>query len=60
MAHRFSVKYVQSLPKRTNSDLALSLMNLLNSELEIDYRKHVFQGVVQLAFRLYGKRDISL
>ena len=39
MAHCFCVKYMQSLPKRTNTYLALSLMNLQNIEFEIDYRK---------------------
>ncbi|MEW8150680.1 MAG: reverse transcriptase family protein [Candidatus Thiodiazotropha endolucinida] len=42
MAHRFCVKYLQSLPKRTNTDLALSLINLQNIEHEIDYRKLMF------------------
>ena len=42
MAHRFCVKCLQSLPKRTNTDLALSLINLQNIEHEIDYRKLVF------------------
>ena len=42
MAHRFCVKYMQSLPKRTNTDLALSHMNVQNIELEIDYRKLMF------------------
>ena len=41
-AHRFCVKYMQSLPRRTNTDLALSLLNLYNIEREIDYRKLMF------------------
>ena len=42
IAHRFFVKCMLSLPKRTNTDLALSLVNLQNIKLEIDDRKLVF------------------
>lgn len=41
-AHRFCVKYMQLLPKRTSTDLAFSLLNLYDIELEIDNRKLIF------------------
>ena len=41
-AHRFCVKYMQSLPKSTNTDLVMALLDFQNIEYEIDYRKLTF------------------
>ena len=43
-AHRFCVKFMQSLPRNTDTDVTLSLLGLNSIELEIDYRKMVFWG----------------
>ena len=42
--HRFCVKFMQSLPRNTDTDVTLSLLGLNSIELEIDYRKMVFLG----------------
>ena len=34
-SHRFSIKYMQSLPKRTSTDVALSLLNCKSIEYEM-------------------------
>ena len=43
-SHRFCVKFMQSLPRRTSTDVALSLLNIDTIEVEIDYRKLIFFG----------------
>ena len=43
-AHRFCVKFMQFLPKSTNTDVALSLFGFNSLETEIDYRKLIFLG----------------
>ena len=43
-AHRFCVKFMQSLPSNTDTDVTLPLLGLNSIELEIDYRKMVFWG----------------
>ena len=43
-AHRFCVRFMQSLPRRASTDVAFSLLNLDCIEYEIDYRKLVFFG----------------
>lgn len=59
-AHRFCVKYMQSLPKRTNTDLALSLLNLHDIEYEIDYRKLIFFRQLCCLPYDYRTKDIFL
>ena len=60
MAHRFCVKYLQSLPKRTNTDLAFSLINLQNIEHEIDYRKLMFLSQLCCLPLYYTVKEIFL
>ena len=43
-SHRFCVKFMQSLQRRTSTDVALSLLNIDSIEVEIDYRKLIFFG----------------
>lgn len=43
-AHRFCIKLIQSLPRRTSTDFALSLLNMRSIESEVDYRKLIFFG----------------
>ena len=43
-SHRFCVQFMQSLPRRTSTDVALSLLNMNSIEVEIDYRKLIFFG----------------
>ena len=43
-SHRFCVKFMQSLLRRTSTDVALSLLNMNSIEVEIDYRKLIFFG----------------
>ena len=43
-AHRFCVKHMQSLSKRTRTDAALSLLGVFPIELEIDSRKLTLLG----------------
>ena len=38
-AHRYCIKYMQGLPRRTRTDIALSLVGSNSLEAEIDYRK---------------------
>ena len=39
---RFCAKFMQSLPRNTDTDVTLSLLGLNLIEVEIDYRKMVF------------------
>ncbi|MCG8048788.1 MAG: reverse transcriptase family protein [Candidatus Thiodiazotropha taylori] len=43
-AHRFCVKFMQSLPRHTKTDVALILLNIRSIEYDIDYRKLIFFG----------------
>ena len=43
-AHCFCAKFMQSLPRNTDTDVTLSLLGLNSIEVEIDYRKMVFWG----------------
>ena len=43
-SHPFCVKFMQSLPRRTSTDVALSLLNEDSIEVEIDYCKLIFFG----------------
>ena len=41
-AHKFCVKFMQSLPRRTSTDLAFSLLNIKSILYDIEYRKIIF------------------
>ena len=41
-AHKFCVKFMQSLPRRTSTDPAFSLLNIKSILYEIEYRKLIF------------------
>ena len=43
-AHRFCVRFIQSLPRSTSTDVAFTLLNLNCIEYDIDYRKLIFFG----------------
>ena len=43
-AHRFCIKFMQSLPKSTSTDVCLALIGMYPIEAEIDYRKLIFLG----------------
>ena len=43
-AHKFCVKFMQSLPRRTSTDLAFSLLNIKSILYDIEYRKLIFFG----------------
>lgn len=51
---------MQSLPKRTSTDLALSLLNIHNIEYEIDYRKLIFLGQLCCLPSEYRAKEIFL
>ena len=51
---------MQSLPKRTNTDLSLSLLDFQNIEFEIDYRNLIcFRQLCRL-YPVYTAKDIFL
>ncbi len=41
-AHRFCVKFIQSVPRHTRTDVALSVLGVLPIEADIDKRKLIF------------------
>ena len=41
-AHRLCVKFMQSLPRCTSTDVAFILLNINSIEYDIDYRKLIF------------------
>ena len=43
-AHRFCIKFMQSLPKYTSTDVSLALIGMYPIEAEIDYKKLIFLG----------------
>ena len=43
-SHKFCIKFIQSLPRRTSTYLAFSLLNIKGIEYDIDYRKLIFFG----------------
>ena len=43
-SHKFCIKFMQSLPRRTSTYLAFSLLNIKSIEYDIDYRKLIFFG----------------
>lgn len=43
-AHRFCIKFMQSLPRSTSTDVALGLLGAYDIETEIDRRKLLFFG----------------
>lgn len=43
-SHRFCIKYMQSLPNRTRTDVALSLLGCNPVITDIDYKKLIFLG----------------
>ena len=45
-AHRICIKFMQSLPKSTSTDVTLALIGLYPIESEIDYKKFVFLGLL--------------
>ena len=51
---------MQSLPKRTNTDLSLSLLDFQNIEFEIDYRKLIFFRQLCCLPPVYTAKDIFL
>ncbi|MCG7892042.1 MAG: reverse transcriptase family protein, partial [Candidatus Thiodiazotropha endolucinida] len=44
ISHRFCIKYMQSLPSRTRTDVALGLLGCYPIISEIDYKKLIFLG----------------
>ena len=60
LAHRFCVKYMQSLPKRTSTDFVMSLLDFHNIEIEIDYRKLIFFRQLCCLSADYTAKDIFL
>ena len=59
-SHRFSIKYMQSLPKRTSTDIALSLLSCKSIEYEIDYRKLIFFGQLCCLPNDYRVKEVFL
>ncbi len=43
-AHRFSIKFIQSLPKQTRTDIAQSIIGINSLEYEIDKKKLLLFG----------------
>ena len=43
-SHRFCIKYMQSLPNKTRTDVALSLLGCNPVSTDIDYKKTYFLG----------------
>ena len=41
-AHRFCIKYMQGLHRRTRTDIALSMIAIYAIESEIDFKKTYF------------------
>ena len=44
ISHKFCIMFMQSLPRRTSTYLAISLLNIKSIEYDIDYRKLIFFG----------------
>ena len=43
-AHRFCIKFMQSIPKFTSTDVSLAMIGMYPIEAEIDYKKLIFLG----------------
>ena len=43
-AHRFCIKFMQSIPKFTSTDASLAMIRMYPIEAEIDYKKLIFLG----------------
>ena len=43
-AHRFCIRFMQSQPRCTSTDVAYLLLNINSIEYDIDYRKLIFLG----------------
>ena len=43
-AHRFCIKFMQGLQRRTRIDIALSIISIYSVESEIDFRKLILFG----------------
>ena len=60
LAHRFCAKYMQSLPKRTNTDFVMALLDYNGIVYEIEYRKLIFFRQLCCLPTDYTVKDIFL
>ena len=60
LAHRFCAKYIQSLPKRTNTDFVMTLLDYNGIVYEIEYRKLIFFRQLCCLPTDYTVKDIFL
>ena len=58
-AHTFCVKFMQSLPRRTSTDLAFSLLNIKSILCGIEYNKtYLLRTTLQLASPILCNRNV--
>ena len=59
-AHRFCVKHLQSLGRRTHTDIALGLLGIIPLEIEIEIRKLILFGQLCRLSSKYWVKNIFL
>ena len=50
-AHRFCIKYMQGLRRRTRTDIDLSMIAIYSIDSEINFKKRIFEQSILLYYK---------